>query len=71
MFYTSLPGWTVSINTLLFWNLSLTSSPSFHQSGLDAAEKKFGGGKIDPVKHRALNEKITDGARKYFEKITG
>ena len=40
-------------------------------SGLDAAEKKFGEGKVDPAKERGMNEKITDGARGMFEKATG
>lgn len=40
-------------------------------TGLDAAEKKFGGGKIDPTKQRGMNEKITDGARGMLEKATG
>lgn len=39
--------------------------------GLDAAEKKFGQGKVDPAKQRGMNEKITDGARGMFEKATG
>ncbi|KAL8708789.1 MAG: hypothetical protein Q9220_006350 [cf. Caloplaca sp. 1 TL-2023] len=39
--------------------------------GLDSAEKKFGGGKIDPEKQRAMNEKGTDFARDKFEKTTG
>lgn len=39
--------------------------------GLDAVEKKFGDGKIDPAKSRSMNEKITDGARNMFEKATG
>ncbi|EAW09991.1 uncharacterized protein ACLA_042130 [Aspergillus clavatus NRRL 1] len=39
--------------------------------GLDALERKFGGGKVDPVKMRATNEKITDGVRAQFEKATG
>ncbi|KAI9926016.1 hypothetical protein ASPWEDRAFT_107397 [Aspergillus wentii DTO 134E9] len=38
---------------------------------LDAAERKFGGGKVDPEKMRGTNEKITDGAREQFEKFTG
>lgn len=38
--------------------------------GLDAAEKKFGQGKIDPQKQRGMNEKITDGARRMLEKAT-
>jgi len=39
--------------------------------GVDAAEKKFGGGKIDPQKERGTNEKVTDKARGMFEKATG
>ncbi|CAF9935128.1 MAG: hypothetical protein ALECFALPRED_006310 [Alectoria fallacina] len=39
--------------------------------GLDAVEKKFGQGKIDPQKERGVNEKITDKARGMFEKATG
>ncbi|EXJ85742.1 hypothetical protein A1O1_06110 [Capronia coronata CBS 617.96] len=39
--------------------------------GLDAAEKKFGQGKVDPTKQRSTNEKITDKARDLFEKTTG
>ncbi|MCJ1485602.1 hypothetical protein MMC06_005777 [Schaereria dolodes] len=39
--------------------------------GVDAAEKKFGGGKIDPQKERGVNEKVTDQARGMFEKVTG
>ncbi|MCJ1319241.1 hypothetical protein MMC15_004576 [Xylographa vitiligo] len=39
---------------------------------LDAVEKKFGGaGFQDPNGHRAMNEKITDAIRNFFEKITG
>lgn len=38
---------------------------------LDFAETKFGQGKVDPVKMRSTNEKITDGARGLFEKMTG
>ena len=38
---------------------------------MDAAEKKFGGGKIDPQKERGVNEKVTDQARGMFEKVTG
>lgn len=40
-------------------------------TALDAAEKKFGGGKVDPTKMRDTNEKITDGVRGMFEKATG
>ncbi|KAF2267641.1 hypothetical protein CC78DRAFT_577023 [Lojkania enalia] len=40
--------------------------------GLDAVEKKFGGSwGQDTEKNRAMNEKITDGARNMFEKATG
>ncbi|KAF3390338.1 hypothetical protein F1880_009422 [Penicillium rolfsii] len=38
---------------------------------LDSAERKYGGGKVDPAKMRSTNEKITDGAREQFEKLTG
>ncbi len=40
-------------------------------TGLDAIEKKFGQGKVDPEKQRGMNEKVTDGARGMFEKATG
>lgn len=40
-------------------------------AGLDALEKKYGQGKIDPQKSRGINEKITDTARETFEKMTG
>ncbi len=40
-------------------------------TGLDAAEKKFGQGKVDPEKQRGMNEKVTDKARGLFEKATG
>jgi len=39
--------------------------------GVDAIEKKFGQGKIDPAKSRSMNEKVTDKARDMFEKATG
>lgn len=42
-----------------------------HLAGLDAAEKKFGQGKVDPNKERGVNEKVTDKARGMFEKATG
>jgi len=35
----------------------------YMDKGLDAVEKKFGQGKIDPAKERGTNEKITDGIR--------
>lgn len=38
---------------------------------LDTMERKFGQGKVDPVKMRSTNEKITDTLRGYFEKVTG
>ena len=38
---------------------------------MDSAERKFGGGKIDPDKMRDTNEKITDTARERFEGATG
>ena len=44
--------------------------PNVTLIGLDAVEKKFGQGKIDPVKQRGMNEKITDGLRGMFEKAT-
>ena len=40
-------------------------------TGLDAAERKFGQGKVDPAKERGVNEKVTDQARGMFEKMTG
>ncbi|TKA62449.1 hypothetical protein B0A49_07529 [Cryomyces minteri] len=41
--------------------------------GFAAAQKKFHipGMPTDPTKKRAMNEKITDGARSMFEKFTG
>ncbi|KAJ5135004.1 uncharacterized protein N7515_004282 [Penicillium bovifimosum] len=39
--------------------------------GLNTAEKKFGGGKVDPEKMRSTNEKVTDTGREQFEKATG
>jgi len=47
------------------------ADPSISLSGLDAVEKRFGEGKIDPEKQRGMNEKITDGARGMFEKASG
>lgn len=40
-------------------------------SGLDTAESRLGGGKVDPAKMRSTNEKITDTGREQFEKATG
>ncbi|GIJ88069.1 hypothetical protein Asppvi_006985 [Aspergillus pseudoviridinutans] len=39
--------------------------------GLDYAEQRVGGGKVDSAKMRSTNEKITDTAREKFEKATG
>ncbi|MCJ1465219.1 hypothetical protein MMC07_003835 [Pseudocyphellaria aurata] len=39
--------------------------------GVDAVEKKFGQGKINPEQSRGVNEKITDGIRGVGEKLTG
>ncbi|KAA6409054.1 MAG: hypothetical protein FRX48_07398 [Lasallia pustulata] len=48
-----------------------TGKEDYADKGLDFAEKKFGGGKINPEQQRGTNEKITDGARGMFEKTTG
>ena len=50
--------------------LSHADAPAFH-IGVDAAEKKFGQGKVDPNKMDSTNEKITDQATGMFEKATG
>ena len=51
---------------------SIRPLPNILQStGLDAAERKFGQGKVDPAKERGVNEKVTDQARGMFEKMTG
>ncbi|KAF9889346.1 hypothetical protein FE257_007456 [Aspergillus nanangensis] len=52
---------------------SSSDNRDFVDKGLDAIEKKFGGGKVDPnsSKTRATNEKITDTARQKFESMTG
>jgi hypothetical protein len=34
---------------------------------VDVLENKFSGGKIDPVKQRETNEKVTDKARGFLE----
>lgn len=36
-------------------------------TAVDVLEKKFGEGKIDPVKQRETNEKVTDKARGFLE----
>lgn len=58
------------------WPPLILLHPTHHQltltpSGLDAAENKFGQGKVDPNKQRGMNEKVTDGVRGAFEKATG
>jgi hypothetical protein len=54
------------------WNYDANGGPySLLLTGLDALEKKFGQGKVDPTKMRSTNEKITDGLRQGFEKLTG
>lgn len=57
-------------NDLLLFSEHCDPLLTLHQ-GLDAAEKKFGQGKVDPAKQRGMNEKVTDGARGMFEKATG
>ncbi|KAL2014207.1 hypothetical protein VTN00DRAFT_1732 [Thermoascus crustaceus] len=57
-------------------NTSSSSSKDQQQEdyldkGLDAFEKKYCQGKIDPQQSRGINEKITDTARETFEKMTG
>lgn len=43
-----------------------------HHSALEDAQQKYGGKYFkDPKKNRAMNEKITDFLRKFFEKKTG
>jgi hypothetical protein len=40
--------------------------------GVAAVQKKYGGAKYgDPNKTRGITEKITDGLRGFFEKMTG
>ncbi|KAJ4405119.1 hypothetical protein N0V91_005481 [Didymella pomorum] len=53
-------------------NAAAGQKEDYLDKGLDAAEKKFGGSMgQDAQKNRAVNEKITDGARNMFEKATG
>ncbi|OJJ44446.1 hypothetical protein ASPZODRAFT_18637 [Penicilliopsis zonata CBS 506.65] len=47
------------------------NNEDYLDKALDSAERKFGGGKVDPAKMRDTNEKITDGARTQFESMTG
>ncbi len=53
---------------LLLYSLAADTHES---AGVDAVEKKFGGGKINPEQSRGMNEKVTDSAREMFEKATG
>jgi len=48
-----------------------TGQEDYLDKGVDALEKKFGQGKVDPAKERGVNEKVTDFARDKFEKMTG
>ncbi|EKG12204.1 hypothetical protein MPH_10687 [Macrophomina phaseolina MS6] len=49
-----------------------SQNEDYLDKGLDAAEKKYGGSwGQDTQKHRAMNEKITDGVRGKFESATG
>ncbi|EOA84030.1 uncharacterized protein SETTUDRAFT_164344 [Exserohilum turcica Et28A] len=53
-------------------NTAAGQKEDYLDKGLDAAEKKYGGSMgQDTQKNRAINEKITDGARNMFEKATG
>ncbi|KAG9202242.1 hypothetical protein G6514_004680 [Epicoccum nigrum] len=53
-------------------NAAAGQNEDYLDKGLDAAEKKWGGSMgQDTQKNRAVNEKITDGARNMFEKATG
>ncbi|KKY15518.1 hypothetical protein UCRPC4_g06321 [Phaeomoniella chlamydospora] len=52
-------------------NTAGSGQQDYLDKGVEFAEKKFGGGKIDPNKSRGINEKVTDAGREYFEKATG
>ncbi|KAF9731286.1 hypothetical protein PMIN06_004967 [Paraphaeosphaeria minitans] len=53
-------------------NAGAGNKEDYLDKGLDAAEKKYGGSMgAHPENNRAVNEKITDGARNLFEKATG
>jgi len=52
-------------------NTGAAPKEDYLDKGLDAVEKKFGQGKVNPEQSRGMNEKITDGARNMFEKATG
>jgi len=47
-------------------NTNATGQEDYADKGLDVIEKKFG-----HTQSRNTNEKITDGARNLFEKVTG
>ena len=50
--------------------IAVTASDNhLSDAGLDAVEKKFGQGKIDPVAQRGTNEKVTDGIREGLNKF--
>ncbi|KAJ5197742.1 uncharacterized protein N7498_006859 [Penicillium cinerascens] len=48
-----------------------SGNEDYVDKGLDTAEGKLSGGKVDPAKMRSTNEKITDTGREQFEKATG
>ncbi|KAJ6082827.1 hypothetical protein PENARI_c016G11383 [Penicillium arizonense] len=52
-------------------NSGSAGQEDYVDKALGGAEKKFGGGKVDPAKMRSTNEKITDTGREQFEKATG
>lgn len=54
-----------------FPSIGFDCSPTNVSQGLDTAENKLSGGKVDPAKMRSTNEKITDTGREQFEKATG
>ncbi|KKA21310.1 hypothetical protein T310_4686 [Rasamsonia emersonii CBS 393.64] len=61
-------------NCICFKRYRITNSVLsffYFATGLDALERKFGHGKIDPAKMRDTNEKITDAVREGFEQWTG
>ncbi|KAI9799024.1 MAG: hypothetical protein M1825_004920 [Sarcosagium campestre] len=47
------------------------NNDDYLDKGLAQAQAKYGGGKIDPVKAKKINEKITDGFRGWVEKTFG
>ncbi|KAF7715304.1 Uncharacterized protein PECH_007284 [Penicillium ucsense] len=50
---------------------SNAQNEDYVDKALDSAERKYGGGHVDPAKMRSTNEKITDTAREQFEGATG